>query len=183
MVLDATCPKCDTVNEINCNLPSLLNTMKTVNTDNIVRLQDDLVVYVRPYDLGCATTLALASYEEARKLQAIDDAGTSTGSERSRAIASSMDRINKINLDMLASCIIKIVVPSAEVSDYPAIVDFIANIKKPWTEKIDNKIKEISTGGIDKSISIVCANEKCKHEWKTEVEFNPSNFFDAASSR
>ncbi len=84
---------------------------------------------------------------------------------------------------MLASCIIKIVVPNAEVSDYPAIVDFIANIKKPWTEKIDNKIKEISTGGIDKSISIVCANEKCKHEWKTEVEFNPSNFFDAASSR
>jgi len=184
MNLDAACPKCASVNEIKCNLPALLATMKTIDANNAVRLSDEVMAYVRPYNLGNATALALASYDEARKLQTIEDADPPvTNNERNKAYTQSMDRLNKLNLDMLADCILKIVVPGAEVSDRRAIVEFVANTPKPWIEMIDKKLREMNKNGIDKTIKITCSNAECKHEWTTEVEFNPSNFFDAASSR
>ena len=184
MQLDATCPSCQTVNEINCHLPSLLATMETVDPDNTVRLSDEIVAHVRPYSLGNATMLALASFDESRKLQALENSEVkATGIERNRAITQSMDRINALNLDMLADCIIQIVVPGAVVTDRKSIKEFVANVPKPWVEAIDTKLREVNGKGIDKKMSVMCENSICKHEWATEIEFNPSTFFEAASSR
>ncbi|CAM6055299.1 unnamed protein product [Sphagnum tenellum] len=184
MNLDATCPKCGTVNEVKCDLPALLATMQFVDADNAVRLSPEVVAYVRPYNLGNATHLALASFEETRKIQAIENADPPASTmERNKAITDSMDRINKLNLMMLADCIVKIVVPGSDVSDQKAIREFIANVPKPWVEAIDKKLREINGKGVDKSLKLECANVDCKHIWSTEVEFNPANFFDAASSQ
>ena len=184
MNLDATCPKCESVTQIRCHLPGLLATMKFVDPDNAVRLSDEVMAYVRPYNLVNATTVALASYEEARKLRALDEQEpAATTMVRNTAISQSMDRINNLNLAMLGDCILKIVVPGAEVADHRAIAEFVGNVPKPWIETIDAKLRAINQGSIDKSLHVVCQNEECKHEWDTEVELNPSNFFDADSSK
>src|SRR4051794_13716092 len=67
MTLDATCPQCDTTVEIKCHLPALLATMQKVDPNAAIRLSDEVMAFVRPYNLGNATVLALASFEEARK--------------------------------------------------------------------------------------------------------------------
>jgi len=181
MKLDVTCPKCETISEIECNLPALLATMKQVE-DNSVRINDEIVAYVRPYNIDNATRMAMASYDEARRLQNLENSEL-TSTERNKEIQKSMDKINKMNLEMLSDCIMKIVVPGAEVTDRMAIYAFICNVAKPWVEKIDKKLKEVNSIGIDKSLRVKCSKETCGHEWTTEVEFNPSTFFDAASSR
>lgn len=183
MKLDATCPQCATVAAIKCDLPALLATMVAVDPNTAVRLSDEVMAFVRPYNLGNATVLALASYEEARKLQAVEDQEPKASiMDRNKAIMGSMERINKLNLDMLADCILRIVVPGSEVVERAAIFDFVANVPKPWIEMIDTKLRAINQQGIDKTLHVVCDNPACAHEWSTEVEFNPSTFFDAASS-
>lgn len=183
MTLDATCPECSTNSEVKCHLPAVLGTMQFLDPENTVRLSEEVVAYVRPYNIGNATTLALASYEEARALQAVEQAEEKASTaERNKAITKSMDRINKLNLDMLADSILKIVVPGAEVTDRKALAEFVANVPKPWVEAIDAKLKQVNSKGIDKQVALRCSNEECGHEWKTEIEFNPATFFDAASS-
>jgi len=182
MSLDAICPKCSRTNEIICNLPALLATMQFVDTDNMVRLSHDVVAYIRPYNLHNASMLALASYEETRKIQALEQQEPkATLMEKNKVITQSMERINKLNLDMLADCILQIVVPGSNVSDKKAISEFVGNVPKPWIETIDKGLREINKKGIDKTLHVTCDDKDCNHSWQTEVEFNPSNFFDAAS--
>lgn len=183
MDLHATCPKCKTENEFTCLLPALLATMKTLDSDTTVRLNKDLLIHVRPYNLNNATVMAIASYEEARKLQSLEEQNPKPDSMTlNKEVTKSIQRINKLNLRMISDCIVKIEMPDQVVTDARAIDEFINNVAKPWVEKIDKKLKAINIKGIDKTVNIKCSNKECGHEWKTEVDFNPSNFFDAASS-
>ena len=180
MHLDTECPNCKKINDIICQLPVLLATMKFVEDDNIVQLTPELQIFVRPYNIINATTLAMASYEEARKLQAMQDANPPVSSfEKNKASINSLEKINKLNFEMISDCIIKIVDGTASFTNKKHINDFVSNVPKPWVEKISEKLKSMNTKGIDKSLHISCS--ECKHEWDTEVEFNPSNFFDADS--
>lgn len=180
MGISATCPKCREITEFNCHLPTLLATVKEIPVENPVRLSDEVVAYIRPYNMGNATNIANASYEEARKLRSLDQANDEL---RNAEVNKSIDRINWLNLELLADCVMKVVVPGSEVTDRKQIVDFIANVPKPWVEKVDAKLRELNKLGMDKSLAVKCANATCNHEWTTELEFDPSNFFAGASSK
>ena len=172
-----TCPSCGVENETKRNLSYLLTSMTFVDPENVVRLTDDILVYLRPYNLENASIMGLASFEEARKLQAADV--SEDESARSKQINLSMKRITDLSEETTADCIIKIIIPDKEVTDTRHILDFTRNISKSWTEKIQAKLEEINKKGIDKSYDLKCGS--CEHEWKSEIEFNPSSFFAASS--
>jgi hypothetical protein len=137
-----------------------------------------VIAYIRPHNLDNATTLALVLFEETRRLQALDDQNL-TGKDRSAEINRTMEHISRVNQMVLAECVYKIVVPEAEVTDGQEILEFINNIPKSWLEKLDQHLKVINASGIDKTIHAKCT--ECEHEWTTEVEFDPANFFDGPS--
>lgn len=180
MTMNAPCPECGHDNEYTTDLPSMLSTTKFIEPENPVRLSDDVVVYVRPYNLHNATALALASFEEARKHQALDAEGAEQH-ERTRVMNESLERLAKMNMHILADCVVKVVVPVATVEDRRAIYEFLTNVKKPWVGKIEKVLTKINNQGVDKSVHAECA--KCHHTWTTEVEFNPSTFFGESSSQ
>lgn len=182
MTMSAPCPKCKTDNDYTTDLSEMLGTTTFIDPQNPVRLSDDVVVYIRPYNLHNATSLALASFEEARKHQALDINGAEQN-ERLHVMNESVDRLARMNMHILADCIIKVVVPTATVDDRRSIFEFVSNVKKPWVGKIEKELSRINSIGVDKSVHAVCSNPKCKHEWTTEVEFNPSTFFAEGSSR
>jgi hypothetical protein len=177
ITLMPTCPVCSTVNEVQRNLSYLMSTMTFIEPENPVRLTDEIVMYVRPYNMENATKLALVSFEEARKLQALEQAPSD---ERSMQVGRSMQQLAKITSDILAECVQRIVVPEGTVSDPQMIKEFMANISKPWTDRVQQKLEEINGRGIDKSYDVTCAS--CGANWKAEVEFNPSSFFEPSSS-
>lgn len=179
MELSVNCPHCNTENAFDCDLPSLLQTMKFTDTDGSVRLSDEVVTYVRPYNLDNATRLALVAFEETRRLQALDNENLD-GKQRADEVNTTMERINQENKRVLADCVYKIVVEEGEVSNKQEIYDFITNIPKSWSEKINDKIKKLNDSGIDKKIHADCSS--CGKEWHSEVEFDPANFFEKPSS-
>ncbi|MFP5432712.1 MAG: hypothetical protein ACLGIM_06280, partial [Alphaproteobacteria bacterium] len=182
MPLTVQCPHCEEENEFECHIPNVLGTMKSIPTENAVHLGDEVIVYVRPHTLDLATRMALASYEETRKLQALDlESEKMSAEERTKHLSKTMERVSRLNLEMLSFCCVQVVAPGAVVTDRAAIAEFVMNIPKPWVEKIDAKVKELNQGGIDRKIAVSC--HACSHEWQTEVEFDPANFFDGGSSR
>lgn len=179
ITLSPVCPACAAENEIQQNLAALFSTLVEVPAQNAVRLSDDIVVYVRPHNLENATRLGIASFEEARKVQALEEAEADQMT-RAKQISLSMARLAELTSDTTADCIIKVITPDGEVINKENIREFIANISKTWTDKIAKLLDGISEMGIDKHFEMKCAS--CDHEWRSEIEFNPATFFDPGSS-
>lgn len=181
MEVQAICPTCGHENAFDCHLPSLLQTMKTIDEDNPVRLSDDVVAYVRPYTFKDASKLSMATFEETRKVQAIDAEEEPTDEKRVTQMKASMDVITKLSSQLLAQCIIKIVTPDAEVTEPAFIAEFMGNITRQWVAKIEETLREMNETGIDKSVKVQCTKPGCEHEWETSLEFDPSSFFGSGS--
>ena len=176
ITLAPVCPSCGVENEARRNLSYLLANMTFVEPENMVRLTDEIVVYLRPYNMANATLLAMASYEETRKLQAVEESTP----ERTSQIAQSMQRLTALSTEIMADCVLRVIVPEGIVSDPLMIREFVGNISKKWTDQIQAKLDEMNGCGIDKSYEITCAS--CGHKWNAEIEFNPSSFFASSSS-
>jgi hypothetical protein len=176
LTLMPTCPECKEETEVHVNLPAILGTAQSIDPENPVRLSDDVVVYLRPYNMDNATRIGLTSFEETRKVQAVAEAPEA---ERTAQINESMNRIVNLTMDVLASCVVKVVIKEGEVSDPTSIRKFIGNISKAWVDKLQAKEEEMNTRGIDKHYAAICAH--CGHEWRPQVEFNPATFFASAS--
>lgn len=174
MTVHTECPSCGAEGEFECDLGNILSTMKTIPPENPVRLSDDVIVYVRPHNVGESFRIATASFEEYRQLQALETQGVADEVKSKQANAS-LDRINKLTLAVTASCIVKVQVPEGPVEDRQAIADFIANVPGPWVKRVTEKLKAVNAMGIDRSVEATCS--KCGHQWRAEVEFNPQTFF------
>jgi hypothetical protein len=151
-------------------------TCKPIPSENRVRLSDEVIAYLRPYNMDNATRMAMASFEETRKVQATEDAEEKV---RTKQINESMQRIVEMSIDVLSACVLRVVVAEGDVYDPQSIHKFILNISKAWVDKLNEKSDEINSMGIDKHYAVVCP--ECNHEWKAEIEFNPSSFFASAS--
>jgi len=178
MEMEVECPNCGEHHEFNLDLPALLSTMKLIPAENTVRLNDQLVVYLRPYTIKNGTKISLAAFNETRKLQAatlqkIPD------EERNKIINDGIARLTSLNLEMMSDCVLKIVTPNGTETDKKEIFAFITNSNANWTKMIDTKLQELNNLGIDKRQSVTCS--ACNHTWDTEVEFNPANFFETDS--
>lgn len=171
MEIEVHCPKCGNDNAFDCNLPAIMETMTFLDPVNEVRLSKDILVNLRPYSMGSATRAALSGFNEARRIQNIEE----DTDERRLAINESYERMNKINLDGIIDSIVNVVAPTGTVTDRGQIAEFINNTSQPWVKKIENKLIEMNGRGIDKTVDATCS--KCSHEWKAEIEFDPSNFF------
>jgi hypothetical protein len=175
--LSVECPSCKETNEVKRNLSYLISTMTFVDPENPVRLTDEIILYVKPYNMANAVALGIMSFEETRALQAVEMASQE---DRSTQMNSSMQRLADLTTSIMADCVIKVVVPNDEVSDKEMILQFVQNVSKEWTDRIQAKLDEINKKGIEKGFDITCAS--CGHEWKSLIEFDPTTFFDSSSS-
>jgi len=171
-----TCPACGAETVMHTALPHLITNMTTIEPENPVRLSDEIVAYMRPYNLTNATVLGVASFEEMRKIQAVE---TAESSIRLKQMNQSMEHIGQLTIRLLSDCIIKMVIPEGIVSDPEMIREFVDNISKQWSDRLQAKLDEINSGGINKNLDIKCP--KCNHEWQSQIEFDPATFFAAAS--
>ena len=179
MPFSPVCPSCGVVNTVHRNLSFLLTNMQPIERDNTIRLNDEVIVYVRPHNLDNVTRIGVASFEEARRLQAMEHSEDSA-EDKAQQINQSMKRISDLTTQAMTDCVLKVVVPGAEVVAPHQIAEFLLNISKAWTDAIQKKLDELNSKGIEKHYDVVCS--ECAHEWSAEIEFNPSTFFAAGSS-
>lgn len=178
MDIECVCPHCKAENAFAFSISAVLDTAVELDPEYPVRLSDDVLVYVRPFNLKASTRISMVAFHEARKMQLLEDS-KATEDEKQAALRVSFDSINNMNTDALASSVAAVVVPEGAIEDPTMIREFVANISTDWLKKIEDQLKKVNESGIDKVQKVLCV--KCEKEFETSVEFDPSNFFGTSS--
>lgn len=176
MELNAKCPKCSKPTEFGVSIRERLGMTTPMASEYMVRVTDEVVVYLRPYDYASNTKLNLAAFEETKLFQALLNSEISD-EDRSRMFTASYEKIAYLNLELLSRCVMRVVVPDGVVSDADEIRDYIRNSPKQTVEAIQERLREIAKTGLDKTVHVTCDDPECEHEWTTELTFDPSHFF------
>ncbi len=176
MDVQANCPSCEHVNDFAANLPAMLSDIIPIPDDTSIRLSDEIVVQLRPYTFSDTTALSMTTYQETRKVQALDIDEQATDQDRTAQLNESMSRLTSMSAELMAGCVYAVITPDGEVVDPTFIAEFVANIARPWSKKIEDKLREMNDAGVRKMVPMKC--QKCEHEWETTIEFDPANFFD-----
>lgn len=175
--ITVTCPECKNEFSFDTSIRGILAEITLVkDEDTVVRISDDMVVYLRPYDFESKTKLDLAAFEEAKLLQHLLSLDASD-EEKAKLFNESFEKIAELNLDLLSHCIRRIQIPNQMVENEDHIREFIRNSDKNLVKKINSKLVLLSKSGVEREVSVQCANEKCGHEWKTQMTFDPAHFF------
>jgi hypothetical protein len=146
-----------------------------------VKLDTGVTVYIKPYTYSMQTEAALAAFDETKTLQNLSRE-KEINSESMSIYNKSFRRMADMSVSLLSRSIVKVVTPEGdEVTDQNDIFAFIQNIDSNAAKQIDEVLARINTLDIDKSIAMKCDKESCGHEWTSEVDFNPSDFFGDGS--
>jgi hypothetical protein len=125
MEINATCPKCATEQAQNLSILGIIETITYMESEYTVRLNDDLVVYLKPYCFETNTKLSLATFEEIKIQQSLNN--DDELETKLKVINESFIKMTGINLDLMAETIIKIVTPEGEIINKDHIKEFILN--------------------------------------------------------
>lgn len=179
MKIEADCPACEAENEYDFDIMYLLDTIKPLDKEYSLRINDEMVIYVKPYTYKGSIQISSTIFQETRKMQLLDQDPNTSDEDRQKQMNASFTRLHAVNIQMLAESIEKIVIPDGVITNRDHINEYIFNVDRSVTSMIENKVKEINNSGLNKHHHVTCA--KCNHEWDTLVEFDPSNFFDQDS--
>lgn len=178
MTIELDCPECEHEMEFDCDLNGVLATLTPVPESLDLRLSSEIVVHMRPHTLQSQTKLLIAAYEEQRHAMVADE--VEDEQERHQLLRNTLDKIKQFQYSSVADAITKISVPNAEVTDRQHIHEYVVNAPRKESEALLKRVGEINEMGIDRTLAVEC--EKCKHAWKSKIEFNPSTFFGRGSS-
>lgn len=183
--ISVTCPKCKTESSFDISIRGILSSIEMVKEeDTVARIKDDVIVYLRPYDFESKTKLDLAAFEESKLLQHLLGMEASD-EEKAKLFNESFAKIAELNLDLLSHCIRHVQIPdpnkpgqTLQVNNEEHIREFVRNTSKNLIKKITTKLGLLSKSGVEREIDVKCSNEECNHEWKSQMTFDPSHFFE-----
>ena len=173
------CPKCGEENEYALNLEIMLNSTEVLEDEYEVVLHGgDVTVFVKPGTFSSLMKRQRSAFEGAQVQKILLDPDLDE-ERRIKAFAQTFKKLSKVTFELIVDAVHKIVFTDEngevqEVTNKQYIDEFIQNISKGEVDKIEKKMTEVNSIGIQKTMDVVCL--KCEHKWETPIEFNPVNF-------
>lgn len=169
------CPNCSHKNLFKINLQYSLDNMTELEPEYVINLDSGLSVFVKPYSFTELIDGLRAEFEQSKYSRALTDEHI-TEATRTEMVSKAFKEIAIIKFKLISNSIVKVVSEerNINVSDKTYIHEFLQNIENKDLNKINDLITEINKIGLEKSFTAKC--EKCEHEWKAEIDFNPVNF-------
>lgn len=174
---DTKCPKCSTTNSFGIDINNVLDSVKPIKGPKTIKLKSGVTLTVHPYTFDATVKAALIAFEEAQLVRAVSQQDVPE-EEKLLQFNESLDRIAKLNVDLFAGSIAKVVTPKGDtVTDKSHIRDFIQNISKNDFDQIEEAIKAINLEGFIRTSKVICNNDACKHEYDIDINYDPTRFF------
>lgn len=172
---EAACPSCGHSNSFKVNMNHSLDNMSYLDPEYVVNLPNGLSVFVKPYGFNEVIAGFHAQFEQSKIAKNLNN-DSKTDEEKIKILGTSLKELTIVTYRLIASSVIKIVDESKNINvDNPAFIkDFLNNAEKSDIDLISDTITKINKIGIQRTFFASC--EKCKHEWTTEMDFNPVNF-------
>lgn len=186
--IELNCPECQHYHAFDMPIRFSLDNMKLLpdNPKAVIEVNDGdesimLDVYVRPYSLIESTQDANIRFQQSKAAQLLfNDDETLENSSLNSEFFKSIQNIATETVKLVSHCIVKISDPKNDtdfdLNDKNVILEWLNNLPGKEAEKITNLVGSINSEfGIKKDIDVTC--EKCQHEWKASINFDPSSFF------
>lgn len=185
--MSITCPSCKSENTFEFNIIDMLSKIKKQEYSNILELYDETKIHLRPYSLENLMKLKLKEFNYAKMQKHIktivnnSNNSEEIGEQLKTEFASIFHEITDLTMEIVSNCITKVEIKNdndenpLEITDYAHIKEWVKNMDNSTYKNISNRINELNNDGLDRTVNVVCPN--CNHNFKTELEINPVNFF------
>jgi hypothetical protein len=177
--MEPSCPKCNETNSYTLNLDNLLNHAETLDQEYETVIDGSLTVFISPSKFENVMKQQKAIFHNTKLEQAIRDPDLSD-EKRMKILSQVFDQMARLTFEQTLDAIKKVVFTSddgelIEVTDKNHITEWLNNIDKQSVDTIQDKIAEVNSKGIEKTIPAKCVH--CEYMWEATIEFNPVNFF------
>lgn len=176
--------------EFKYSIDAILSGMTLIPKETIIETKEGLKIYLTPYK--CKDKIlftqrnineqkVLNFYEKSLKNEDLTEENIMNYISKTNEMVNMYTGINNKSLDILASCVLKIVLPDGRVvTEKSFIEEYIKNISSELVVKIQNKVEELNNYGINQNLDMECPC--CGHIWKERFYgFNQSDFFGTSS--
>ena len=172
------CPSCQVENEVQINLTHYLDTADTLPDKKTIELDNDLLIYVKPYNFEQRNIQMINEFEESKALKLMDEKLDVDDTSKMIEISEHVNNIAQRTFDVVAQSLVKIEIKGQKepVTDRTYLTEFLKGISKSQADIIINAIKELNETGIARTTDVVC--QSCSYEWKQPIDFDPTSFFD-----
>lgn len=174
---ETACPECGKMNEFSVSIEWALSTMDHLEPDIEVDLRSGLKVKIKPYTYASSVKLAVMAFNESKFLQMLTEDDL-TDEEKAGKASESYTKAVKLTVDLMAESIISVYDKNNKLitNEPPHILEWVRNLNRGDAKLIEEAIKNLTDTGVAKEVEIKC--DGCEHEWKTKIEYDPSNFFE-----
>lgn len=181
MNISVTCVECKEESEYSIDLKMLLSQTSEINEDNIIDLNENTKVYVRPYSLESEikTNMQKFHYKRMEYMMKKFQEEDLSFDQRKEFVSKAFEDAANLSIELLSDNIIKVVIKNDDIEtsviDKRHIKDWVINMDKTTHKKVSKKISDLSKNSINKVVNFKCPH--CEKQSKTDLEINPINFF------
>lgn len=178
MDMEGKCKACGETTKYGIDLRQVLGTVKIPDFEIPVHLED-LAVFLKPSSYKLNNLTAQEVFEQQKAIMAVQSANL-TLEQKEKILKDSVRKLTDITVNKLIEFVDYILMPDgSRVTEREFLEEFINNITREDFTKLKAGIEATNKGyGID-DLPFKC--HACHHEDKMRFEFNPGNFFAAAS--
>lgn len=145
--------------------------IKNINGNSV-----NLKIHLKPYSLKDSNYITIKEFEQNKYLENLEDNTTMSVEEKTTILFKALQSSKEMNVDLLHSCVIRIISDDEEITDRDEIKGFLKNVESKIIKGINEKVKEFSNYGLPKTYEVKCS--KCNHIDTIPLIYDPSNFFD-----
>jgi len=175
--ISSTCPDCETESEYTLNLTQVLSSINGMDYKKSLNL-GDLELWFQPLSYKQMNDNSLTQFEEQRSLQSLQEIDTNNA-DQVRQLSDVLKKINGITTRALAQSIAMVKTPTAQVTEFEHIAEWLSNCDRKTFAKIRDHIVESKRQSELQPMKITCNN--CNHQYEQPFTLNMTDFFEDAS--
>lgn len=177
MPVGTSCPSCNTDNEYELNLQTVMDSLQLGDYSQTVR-HGDLEIFFQPMTYENQTQINLLTFEQQRVINMAPESDL-TEEEKTQRINEAIRRITEITAQAIRNTIKSIRTPQALVTDPVHIQEFLLNCDRNFYNQIRDHAIKLRQSDEFKPLDLKCPS--CQHEYKQQFTLDTANFFDNAS--
>lgn len=174
---DKKCPKCGHENNFDIQCQHLLDTMSFIEEqDTMIQIDDQLIVYVKPYTFEMRQLYIQKEFEEEKLLRSMS-LPTQDEFVAAKLAGEMVDRLTRMTFSLVSNSITKVhlVNEKLDVTENDFINEWLTSISSTQANAVIKKVSELNSIGVNKSLEIQC--QSCGYEWNDKLNFDPVDFF------
>tara|TARA_Y100001980_G_C14535960_1_gene312663 strand:+ start:715 stop:1581 length:867 start_codon:yes stop_codon:yes gene_type:complete len=177
MQIETRCTHCNTRNEYEIDIPSVLSQVTVVNEQVTLDIKG-LIIELKPNTLASINAYNMKSIATSQLLGKLSTNEEEARRQLSDTYFKSVEEITAANIAMISDGIVSVTTPNGDVvNEQSQIIEWLGNSNKDVLEKIETQLRKLNKNGIPSEFDFTCTAEKCGKDFKGAVEFNPAFFF------